>query len=213
MSSPNNITLFDTVGKSRKFGNFSGSIISKCKDKYNSIIFSDNVRISQRKGFQLSEGLQVGFKLDEESKKKVAFSRKRDIRWDDLGSIPLEYSVKIPEDIMEQYDEGQFSESFPYTINLLNTAGLFYNDYKYGINHLDFFKGEILKNPIALIFRGICIADRLVVDHRGDPVFYDCLIVGRDNDDNISVSYEPYINVDDKVLEYIVILGIESLNE
>ncbi|MGV9173510.1 MAG: hypothetical protein ACOC44_01290 [Promethearchaeia archaeon] len=213
MNSTTNLTLFDSVKKSRMFGVYSGSIISKCKDKYNSIIFSDNVRISHENGFQLSDGLQVGFEFDEESKKRVAFSKKKDITWNDFSSLPLEYSVKIPEKIMDQYDEGQFSESFPYTINLLHTAGLFYNDYKYGVNHLDFFKGEILKNPIALIFRGICIADRVVIDHRGDPVFYDCLIIGRDNDDNISVSYEPYINVDDKVVEYIIILGIESLKE
>ena len=166
MSSTSNISLFDSVNDTIEYGNFSGSIISKCKDKHNSIIFSDNLRISKEQGFQLFEGLQVGYRFDKESKKKVAFSRKREIEWKDLNNIPLEYSVKIPEKIMEQYDEGQFSESFPYTINLLHTAGLFYNDFKYGVNHLDFFKGEILKNPIALIFRGICIADSVVSNNK-----------------------------------------------
>ena len=41
--------------------------------------------------------------------------------------------------------------------------------------------------------------------------FYDCLIVGRDKNEDINISYEPIINVDDKVVEYIIILGIEEL--
>ena len=114
---------------------------------------------------------------------------------------------------MNQYDEGQFFDAFPYTINLLHTVGLYFNDYKFSIDHLDFFKGEILKNPVAVIFNGICVADRVVIDHRGDPVFYDCLIVGRDQNEELAASYEPLVNVDDKVVEYIIILGIESLKE
>jgi hypothetical protein len=112
---------------------------------------------------------------------------------------------------MQLYDEGQFSDAFPFTINMLHTAGLYLDDYQYGINHLDFFRGEILKNPISLIMHGIIIADRVVIDHHGDPVFYDCLIVGRDERDNLNVSYEPLTNVDDKVVESIIIIGIEEL--
>ena len=117
----------------------------------------------------------------------------------------------IPLDIMELYDEGQFTNAFPFTLNLLHTAGLFLNDYKFSINHLDFFKGEILKNPVALIHNGMCVADRVVIDHRGDPVFYDCLIIGRDKQEEISISYDPVLYVDDKVIQYIIILGIEEL--
>ena len=58
---------------------------------------------------------------------------------------------------------------------------------------------------------GIIVADRVVIDHNGDPVFYDCLIVGRDKNDELNISYEPIVNVDDKVVEYIIILGIEEL--
>jgi hypothetical protein len=112
---------------------------------------------------------------------------------------------------MEQYDQGQFSNEFPFTINLLHTAALYINDSKCGVNHLDFFTGEILKNPISMIRNGIIVADRVVIDDNGDPVFYDCLIVGRDKSDELNISYEPIINVDDKVVEYIIILGIEEL--
>ncbi|MFX0181157.1 MAG: hypothetical protein ACFE78_13305, partial [Candidatus Hodarchaeota archaeon] len=107
--------------------------------------------------------------------------------------------------------EGQFSDAFPFTLNLLHTAGLFLDDYELGINHLEFFKGEILKNPISLIMDGVLVADRVVINHRGDPVFYDCLIIGRDENDDLDISYEPLTNVDDKVVKYIIILGIEEL--
>ncbi|TFF96205.1 MAG: hypothetical protein EU544_01135 [Promethearchaeota archaeon] len=210
MSDQNSYILYDSVKGIRVNGEYYGSIISKCKDQFDSIIFSDHINITPENGIEIKEGLMVGFEFDEESKKKVAFSKKETIHWTNI-EVPLEYSVLIPKDIMDQYDEGQFSDAFPFTINLLHTAGLFLNDYKYYIDHLDFFKGEILKNPISLIFNGICIADRVVIDHRGDPVFYDSLIVGRDRNEDLSVSYEPLVNIDDKVVQYIIILGIEEL--
>ena len=165
--------------------------------------------ISETGEMSIAEGLMIGFEIEEETHKKVAFSRKLAFNWN--SDNPVKYSVLIPKDIMDQYDEGQFSDAFPFTLNLLHTAGLFLNDSKHRINHLDFFKGEILKNPIAQILNGICVADRVVIDHRGDPVFYDCLIIGRDRNDDLSVSYEPLTNIDDKVVQYIIILGIEEL--
>lgn len=209
MTTNDNLVLFDNIKNIRKNGEFKGSIISKCKSKSKSVIFSDNISISDDK-IVISKGLIVGF--DKEGEEKIAFSKKSDFSWiDDFSSI--EYSVIISDDIMNQYDEGQFSDAFPYTLNLLHTAGLYFNDYKFGIDHLDFFKGEILKNPVAVIFNGICVADRVVIDDRGDPVFYDCLIVGRGQNEELAASYEPLVNVDDKVVEYIIILGIESLKE
>ncbi len=209
MTNNDNLVLFDSVKNIRKDGEYTGSILLKCKNESKSVIFSDNITISNNK-IVISQGLIVGFNKDGEN--IVAFSKKSDFTWiDDFSAI--EYSVIISDDIMTQYDEGQFSDAFPYTINLLHTAGLYFNDYKNNINHLDFFKGEILKNPVAVIINGICVADRVVVDHRGDPVFYDCLIIGRDTNDELAASYEPLVNVDDKVVEFIIILGIESLKE
>jgi hypothetical protein len=201
--------LYDRVKGIKLQGNFNGSIISKCRDEFDSIIFSDNLKISEDSEITIIEGLVVGF--EKENNKKVAFSKKANITHINLTEFPLEYSVMIPADIMEQYDEGQFTDAFPFTLNLLHTAGLYLNDFKFGIDHLDFFKGEILRNPVALIFNGMCVADRVVIDHRGDPVFYDCLIVGRDQNEELSVSYDPVLYVDDKVVQHIIILGIEEL--
>ncbi|MFX1380470.1 MAG: hypothetical protein ACFFA4_15400 [Promethearchaeota archaeon] len=203
-NSPNFI-LFDSLKGIQSNGIFTGSIISKWQDK---IIFSDNITVSELEGISISEGLVVGFeKIDNNFN---PFSRNTDFKWN-AEDNPLEYVVLIPENTMEQYDQGQFSNDFPFTINLLHTAGLFINDLKYGVNHLDFFKGEILKNPISMIRNGIIVADRVVIDDNGDPVFYDCLIVGRDKNDELNISYEPIVSVDDKVVEYIIILGIEEL--
>ncbi len=210
--SNNNIVLFDTNKEIQTNGNFFGSIISKCKDSYNSIIFSDNISISAERGIEISQGLMVGFEI-EEPNKKIAFSKKSDFAWKKPRDSTIEYSVLVPQDLMEKYDDGQLTDDFPFTINMLHTAGLLLNDNQYGINHLDFFKGEILNNPVSSIFNGVCIADRVVIDHNGDPVFYDCLIIGRDQRDDLSVSFEPIANVDDELMEYIIILGVESLKE
>ena len=172
MNDINNLVLYDSMRDLKVHGEFTGSIISKYQDK---IIFSDNIKISESEGIIISQGLIVGFKQN--TKSKTAFSRNSDFHWKILNEAPLEYSVLIPESTMEQYEQGQFSNDFPFTINLLHTAGLLLNSFEFSIDHLDFFKGEILKNPVSLIRNGIILADRVVIDHNGDPVFYDCIIV------------------------------------
>ncbi|MFW9950780.1 MAG: hypothetical protein ACFFKA_11735 [Candidatus Thorarchaeota archaeon] len=210
MSSENNGILYDSLKGVKKEGEFTGSIITRCADEFNSIIFSDNIKISGDEGISISQALQVGFKLA--YNKRYAFSERKDLNFS-MDLAPIEYSVLIPNDIMNQFDEGQFSETFPFTIRLLHTAGLYYEAYKYGINHLDFFTGEILKNPISLIMNGIILADRVVINEAADPVFYDCIIVGRDDKECLSASYEPLMNVKKLFasVQYIIILGIEEL--
>ena len=210
MKTAENFVLFDPVKGIKINGEFDGSIISVNREPLNSIIFSDNLKISDD-SISISEALLVGF--EDIYNEKIAFSRKSDFLWNDLQDCPIEYSVLIPKEIMDIYDEGQFSDAFPFTINLLHSAGLYLEESDFGIDHLDFFKGEILKNPVSLVFNGFCIADRVSIDHRGDPVFYDCIIVGRDQNDDLKVSYDPILNIkiDDGALKYIIILGIEEL--
>jgi len=207
----NNITdfvLYDSLNKKISHGTYTGSIISKCEDK---IIFSDNMTISSSSEISISQGLIVGF---EDGNEEInAFSKKSDFTWSNLEEASLEYSVLISENIVDQYNREQFTDDFPFTINLLHTAGLYLNHADVEINHLDFFKDEILKNPVSLIENGIIMADRVVINEMGDPVFYDSIIVGRDDKDEIKVSYETFVNVDDKNVLYIIILGIEELKE
>jgi hypothetical protein len=209
MNNDDNFVLYDSIKNLKKNGNFKGSIISINKEPLNSIIFSDNIIINDEK-ISITNGLLVGFEgLPNE---KQAFSKRSNFNWERL-ECSIEYSVLIPSEMMELYDEGQFSEAFPYTINLLHTAGLYLNDNQFPINHIDFFKGEILKNPISLVFNGFCVADRISIDYRGDPVFYDCIIVGRDQNDDLKISFDPILNLkmDDDVVKYIIVIGIEEL--
>ena len=210
------IVLFDSIKNIKHIGEFSGSIISKTLDPQNHVIFSDSITISDEEGIIISEGLMVGF--EEIFNEVVAFSRKDQYSWKNLEELrldenSLEYCILVPEEIMQLYDEGQFSDAFPFTINMLHTAGLYFPRTK--INHLNFFKGEILKNPVGILVNGICVADRVAIDHRADPVFYDTILIGRNQKDELEATYEPLLNVkiDDKVITSIVILGIENLKE
>jgi hypothetical protein len=206
MNNSADFVLYDTLKNRISYGSFTGSIISKCQDK---IIFSDNLTISNSGEISISQGLIVGF--ENEDKEPSAFSQKSDFSWESFEETPLEYAVLISEDIMEQYNKEQFP--FPFTISLCHTAGLYLNNSRGEIDHLDFFKDEILKNPVSLIEKGIIMADRVVINQEGDPVFYDCIIVGRDDDEEIKASYELFVNVDDKNVLFIIILGIEGLKE
>ena len=210
MSNTDNVIIYDSLKHIHLNGDFQGSIITRCKDDNNSIIFSDNLKISDSEGIFINDGLRIGFELIHD--KKLAFSRKIEAQWyEDFESI--EYSILISEDLMQIYDEGQFSDAYPYTLNKLNTAALYLDDFEYGINHLEFFREEMLKNPVSLVGNGVIIADRVVIDERIDPVFYDCLIVGRDKNEDLLVSFEPYMNVKKSLtdVKYIIILGIEEL--
>jgi len=216
----NRFVLFDAIKKIKQIGEFSGSIISKTLDPQNHVIFSDSIKISDDEGILISEGLKVGF--EEIFNEVIAFSRKDQYSWNILEDVrleeqSLEYCILIPEEIMQLYDEGQFSDAFPFTINMLHTAGLLHTaGYRSKIDHLNFFKGEILKNPVGILANGgVCVADRVAIDHRADPVFYDTILIGRNNHDELDASYEPLLNVkiDDKVITSIVILGIENLKE
>ncbi|MFW9941513.1 MAG: hypothetical protein ACFFFT_10775 [Candidatus Thorarchaeota archaeon] len=206
MNNSTDIVLYDSLNNKISYGEFTGSIISKYEDK---IIFSDNITISNSNEISISQGLIVGF--EEYDGNFTAFSKKSDFLWRNLEESPLEYSVLISENTIEQYNREQFTDDFPFTINLLHTAGLYLNNVEFKINHLDFFKDEILKNPVSLIDNGIIMADRVVINELGDAVFYDSIIVGRDDKNMIKVSYETFVNVDDKNVLYIIILGIEEL--
>jgi hypothetical protein len=198
------LVLYDALKNRINYGNFHGSIISKCQDN---IIFSDNLTISNSEEISISQGLIVGF--EDRERKLTAFSKKSDFSWKNIEETPLEYAVLISENIMEQYNKEQFQ--FPFTISLCHTAGLYLNNNRGEIDHLDFFKNEILKNPVSLIEKGIIMADRVVINEKGDPVFYDCIIAGRDSDDEIKASYELFVNIDDKNVLFIIILGTEEL--
>jgi hypothetical protein len=207
MESNQDNIIFDKINNIKVSGYYIGSIITKFID--DKILFSDNVKI-EGDILKISKGLLIGFHKNEENECE-AYSEVINFDYE-VNLNQIEFSYLVEDKTMEKFDEGRFSEAFPFTITLLHTATLYLNSFQFKVNHLDFFKGEILKNAVAL-FKGICLSDRIVIDDNGDPIFYDALIIGRDKEDQISASYEPILNVDDKLLKYIIILGRESLKE
>ncbi len=200
--------IFDSIKSIKTYGKFNGSIIVKCKNE--NIILTDSINLKDD-SLEITKGLMVGFESILPGKEE-AFSMSSNYSYN-LRDDSIDYAILIPEDLVEKFDKERFSDAFPYTINLLHSAGLLLNENQIKINHLDFFKGEILKNPIALIHNGICIADRVVVDQSGNPIFYGTLIIGRNKKGNLSISYESIVNVADKLIKYIIIIGIEAIKE
>ncbi|TXT60099.1 MAG: hypothetical protein BAJALOKI3v1_960002 [Promethearchaeota archaeon] len=200
--------IYDSIKNFRELGEFKGSCITKCKN--DTIIFSDKL-YSNENIIEIPKGLKIGFESISEQKKE-AFSKSARYEYD-IKKGEIDYSVLVPEEEIEQFDQERFSETFPYAINLLHSAGLYLSENNFKINHLNFFKGEILKNPVALIRNGICLADRVVIDQQGDPIFYGALIIGRNEENDLSVSYESIVNVDDELIDYIIILGIEAIKD
>jgi len=203
----NEFILFDRIKEIKRFGLFKCPIISKLHGLNNSMILSNNIEITKEKGIRIIQGLKVGFK-ESFNNEKIAFTEIDNFSWKNPTESLLEYSVFIPKDTMEQYDQGQIFEDFPFILTFLHTSLLYLID---EINHLDFMKGEIINNPVSLIMNGIVIADRVVADQGGNLYFYDCIIVGRDANDDLNMSYEVFIKIDDKVVEYIIILGREDI--
>ncbi len=202
------IVLYDKVNNIIIRENYNGSIISILDKTPVSVIFSDNIAINYDE-VNFKEAMITGFDL--KGSNIAAFSRK--IKNESYSINDFEYIIRVSDDIIEQFSDNKFSDAFPFTINMLHTAGLYLNCYPYSVNHLDFFKGEILKNPVAVIFKGICVADRVVIDERENPIFYDCISINRGKNEVLSVSYEPIFNSNDKELEYVIILGIEELSD
>ena len=61
MSNTDNVIIYDSIKGINLEGDFQGSIITRCKDDNDSIIFSDNLRISDSEGIFIKNGLRVGF--------------------------------------------------------------------------------------------------------------------------------------------------------
>ncbi len=208
---PVNGVLLDTKLNTKVIGNFKGSIITKVRDKNNSIIFSDAIKITE--DIIEIQGLKIGVsgKLASSIQGKFVFK----------DTTKIHFSVKIDEEIIHMFDSARFGASFPYMISLLNTHLLLDNKNK--INHTDFVLGEIINHPIGLSYNdSIIVGDRLVIDNFKNAMIYDAFIIKRnsvsDSDETISfenelleVVYEPILRMNIHFFTYIINLGVENL--
>jgi hypothetical protein len=193
--------LIDTFSQSIQCGEYTGSIIVKLNRSPIPIIFADNLTISDEHFY--IKGLHIGFKNG-----RVISTEKETELWGDLSLI--DFCVKIPQEIVKEFDASRLSGIYPNIVRFLHTAPLFLNTRKARIDHLDFVVGEILNRPIAVGKRVLIVGDRLVIDEMLQPIFYDCIMIQRQDDNEVETSYEPFINVPLSTLEYIILLGAEN---
>jgi len=201
--------LIDKINDIETYGEFYGPIVSKLKDKHDSIILSSNIKISKESGIQIVQGIQIGIK--EFTDTKTAFCRK--VKKLFLEESIIEFIFEIPNYSMEELERTQIEMvKFPFCLTFLYTSLLFYNDYKACINHLDFMKEEIIDNPIALTRNGIIIADRIVISGimSSTLTFYNAVIIGRNEDDALNLSYELLISIETSMIRHIIIVGRED---
>ncbi|MHA1731704.1 MAG: hypothetical protein ACTSU5_07155 [Promethearchaeota archaeon] len=201
--------LFDDKTGVYEEGSFSGAIIVRMDDMFDSIVVSDNVELHGG-SFRVNGGLNLGFEG------KEAFSREVDLDLEVVGTNPrhIDYIVLVGEDIIQQFDEGSFSHAFPYTISFLHTAGVLSVSREHTVDHLDFVRGEILARPVARFYKDdmVTFADRLVIDQQGDPVFYDSFSIRR-NGAGLVVDYDPIFAINDIHLQYLLVIGSETLRK
>lgn len=211
-----NILIDSRLGILRK-GNYRGSIVTKITDNANSIIFSDNIKITDGSEI-IIEGLKVGVEKDK------AVSVNGQFRFDSVYDIA--YSYKLDKKIIDAFDKARFNATFPYMISFLNTKLLYHYSKEYPVDHRDFVIGEIINHPIGLLYNdSVILGDRIVVDSEGYPVFYDAFIVKKNiltgalNGGSskyfeippIEADYEPIMRMNIHFIKYILILGVEML--
>jgi len=184
-------------------GEISGSIIAKVKPRRNYVIFSDKISISPSE-IHIS-GLHVGIRDNK------PFTQNRESHFiNNLDEI--DYVVKLPFDIVRQFDEARFSANYPNIIRFLTSKVLYSDLSENNINLLRFFAGEILNRPIALRKDfGVVISDRVVIDEiEAIPIFYDAIVIQRDENEQLHITYEPLTRYPIDQLSYIILLGVEN---
>lgn len=215
---PEPVVIYDKYANILIPGEYNGGIIIKLQNQVVKMIFSDHVVINE--GSLEISGLAVGLRQGK------AFSTEQRLHLNSFNDII--YIVRLPPEIIKEFDNARFSAIYPNIVRLLHTAVLYHNQSYKTIDHLDFVAGEILHRPVAILKNhGIIIGDRLVGDEDMHLVFYDCIIIGgvpfqssnQDNSDemgirpkesNILISYEHFMMFPIEQIETIFLLGTEN---
>ena len=199
--------LLDSENNYAQPGIHKGSIITKLKDgdKTNSIIISEKIAIAEDLSIEILEGLRVGMNGCQAIVEKSNFVKTKD---------EVLYSVKIDTKIVREFDKVRFDSSFPNMVAFENNKCLYHSSSTHPVNHIEFVREEILSHPIALIYpNSIVIADHVVIDHDGYPVFYNAFMVERteSSEELITITYEPVFRRNIHFCKWIIILGVEML--
>jgi len=167
------------------------------------VIFSENLILSEEPLSLKVSGLHIWF---EEGK---IHSKETESIITDFDKI--DYCIQLNPELISDFDAGRFTAHFPHIVRFLHTACLYLDADPDKIDHLEFVAGEILNRPVGITKNnGIILGDRLVIDEKGQLIFYDCLLIGRGEHSQIEQTYEHFLTVPLKFLSSLILLGNEN---
>ena len=193
--------IIDKNQNLRRFGEYSGGILTKLVGSTNSLIFSEKLILSEDPPNLVLNGLHVWFENG-----KIR-SNERESVIENFDEI--DYCIQIKPDLVKEFDSARFSAHYPHIVRFLTTTCL-YLDAEYKIDHLEFVSGEILNRPVGIGHdNGIILGDRLVIDE-GRLIFYDCILIGREENQQIKQTYEHFLTIPLEFLSSLILLGNEN---
>ena len=202
---PSRIVIYDSKNNIEFFGEYKGSFIIKLhgdKDTSETIIFSDNVVFSSE-GISV-KGLHIGV-MNNSAFSQNLHSKIAEYRGE------VDYVVQLNPEIVKEFDAARFSAIYPNIIRFLHTTCLYTATQFGAINHLTFVKGEIMNRPVGITKNGgIIIGDRVVIDDQLQPIFYDSILINRDENEEITVAYDPFGMISMSYFRFLVLLGAEN---
>ncbi|QEE16658.1 hypothetical protein DSAG12_02488 [Promethearchaeum syntrophicum] len=197
---PSPYVIIDNNHNVKRFGEYSGGILTKLNGSTNSLIFSEKLALSE--DLYVCNGLHVWFENG------IIHSKEKESVITDFSEI--DYCIQLEPDLIKDFDSARFSAHYPHIVRFLHTACLYLDTESFKIDHLEFVSGEILNRPVGIGHdNGIILGDRLVIDDRR-LIFYDCILIGREENQMLKQSYEHFLTIPLKFLSSLILLGNEN---
>ena len=194
--------IIDKNQNLKRFGEYSGGILTKLIGSTKSLIFSEKLILSEDPPNLILKGLHVWFENG-----LIQSKEKESVITDFSG---IDYCIQLEPDLIKDFDSARFSAHYPHIVRFLHTACLYLDTDSYKIDHLQFVTGEILNRPVGIGHdNGIILGDRLVIDDRR-LIFYDCILIGREENQQIKQTYEHFLTIPLKFLSSLILLGNEN---
>jgi len=156
---PSPYVIIDKNHNVRRYGVYSGGILTKLVGSTKSLIFSEKLILSEDTPKLNVKGLHVWF-----NNGKI-YSKEKESIITDFDEI--DYCIQLKPELVKEFDQARFSAHYPHIVRFLHTACLFLDADSNKIDHLEFVSGEILNRPVGITHdNGIILGDRLVIDDR-----------------------------------------------
>ena len=199
---PSSYVIFDKNQNLKRFGEYSGGILTKLIGSTNTLIFSEKLIFSEDPPYLNIDGLHVWYENG------IIHSKEKNSILTNFNEI--DYIIQLEPELVQEFDTARFSAHYPHIVRFLHTACLYLNADSYKIDHLEFVSGEILNRPVGIGHdNGIILGDRLVID--GERlIFYDCILIGREENQQIKQTYEHFLTIPLEFLSSLILMGNEN---